>query len=117
MREKAEKPINTENKDGNVSVSVTGLEIKEADLIRVLEKAGTYNPIVQTPISQGEHSNRCVVKEKPAKAAEEFEINNRGLPALDKAETHNRSVQKPKSQVAQTDRCAIKENPAKFRCL
>ena len=113
MREMAEKPINTENKDGNVSVSVTGLEIKEADLIRVLEKAGTYNPIVQTPISQGEHSNRCVVKEKPAKAAEEFEINNRGLPALDKAETHNRSVQKPKSQVAHTDRCAVEEKPAK----
>ncbi|MHC4084716.1 MAG: AAA-type ATPase lid domain-containing protein [Planctomycetota bacterium] len=111
----AEKPINEENKADNVIVSVTGLGIKEADLIRVMEKAGTYNTVVQKPKGQVAHTNRCAVEEYPAKAADEFEINNRGLPASDKAGTHNRFVQKPKSQVAYTDRCAVavKENPAK----
>jgi cell division GTPase FtsZ len=108
----AEKPINKENKAENVIVSVTGLEIKEADLIRVMEKAETYNTFVQKPKGQVAHTNRCAVEEYPDKAADEFEINNSGLPALDKAGTYNRSVQKPKSQVAQTDRCAVKENPA-----
>ena len=112
MREMAEKPINKENKADNVIVSVTGLEIKEADLIRVMEKAGTYNPFVQKPKGQVAHTNRCAVEEYPAKAAGEFEINNRVLPTLDKAGTYNPSVQKPKSQVAQTDCCAVKEYPA-----
>jgi len=112
MREMAEKPINKENKADNVIVSVTGLGIKEADLIRVMEKAGTYNPFVQKPKGQVAHTNRCAVEEYPANAAGEFEINNRVLPTLDKAGTYNPSVQKPKSQVAQTDCCAVKEYPA-----
>lgn len=89
MREMAEKPIKKENKADNVIVSVTGLEIKEADLIRVMEKAGTHNSFFQQPKVQAAHSNRCAVAEYPAKAAGEFKTSNRGLPALDLEEYEN----------------------------
>jgi cell division GTPase FtsZ len=112
MREMAEKPINKENKADNVIVSVTGLGIKEADLIRVMEKAGTYNRFVQKPKCQAAHTNRCAVAEYPAKAEGKSEINNRVLPTLDKAGTYNPSVQKPTSQAAHTNRCAVAEYPA-----
>ncbi|MGB2808022.1 MAG: hypothetical protein WBC22_09785 [Sedimentisphaerales bacterium] len=81
MREMAEKPINKENKAYNISATL--VETKETELLRDIQKAGTRNPFFQKSNGQGAHTDCCTTEEYPAKAAGEFEINNRGLPALD----------------------------------
>ncbi|MHC4735597.1 MAG: FtsZ/tubulin family protein, partial [Planctomycetota bacterium] len=76
-----EGPNRNEKKADNISV--TGVETKEAKLLRVIEKAGTRNPFFQKSNGQGAHTDCCTTEEYPAKAAVGFEINNGGLPALD----------------------------------
>jgi len=77
MREMAEKPIQKENETSNISV--TGVETKEADINRIMEKAVIQNPFVQKPKVQ---SGRCAIEENPSDATGEFENKNHGLPTL-----------------------------------
>jgi cell division GTPase FtsZ len=81
MREMTEGSSKNAKKADNISV--TPVETKEAELIHVIEEAGTHNPFFQKSKGQGARTDLRSTQECPAKAAGEFENNNWGLPALD----------------------------------